>query len=592
MTRLQLMPERHRPGLRFILTLLAALAGAWSAPVAAADKRVALVIGNSAYRSAAPLDNPANDAKLIADTLRKLGFTLVGGGAQLNLDKASLDRAVQDFGAQLTGADAGLFYYAGHGVQVRGNNYLVPVDANPTRAADVDFLMLDTNLVLRQMQAANTRLNIVILDACRNDPFAATRGLALALGSRVRDISGSGLAEMRVPAGTLVSFATQPQSVALDGADGHSPYSRALADAMQKPGLGLFNVFNEVSLEVNRDTNGQQDPYVAHSAIQGDFYFVPPGAAPTQSGTQQLAALPPPASPAPSSAPVFPQADGLFTEHDMQRVQEIAARDKLVTMPTFNIERPDPAVPAALRKLVGIWASDVGFNNGHGRHAMIIVTKVVAPAQVTGFYAWGSPTPNGPQFPAGFDGFEGKVTGAQVTFSAARGYTVTLTPSGDGFSFEQKVTSGQTLKVNLKPVWRLVAAEHSGQARATPAPAASDASAVTRFDGLWAANVVCDKVGNAESFSRDFVAELKNGSLHGEFGVAGQPGFNSFDGKVTRDGAIQVAQSGINGGGPTTRNPAARGREFQFAYTGRLDGSQGRALRVQGRTCHLNLVKQ
>jgi uncharacterized caspase-like protein len=139
-----------------VALLLVMLATCFARP-AVADKRVALVIGNSAYRNVALLENPANDARLIADTLRDLGFALVGGGAQLDLDKASFDRAVQSFGAQLQGADIGLFFYAGHGVQVRGTNYLIPVDANPTREADADFQMLDTTLVLRQMEGAGAR---------------------------------------------------------------------------------------------------------------------------------------------------------------------------------------------------------------------------------------------------------------------------------------------------------------------------------------------------------------------------------------------------------------------------------------------------
>jgi uncharacterized caspase-like protein len=150
---------------------LVILATCFAAP-AVADKRVALVIGNSAYRNVALLENPGNDARLIADTLRDLGFALVGGGAQLDLDKTSFDRAVQSFGTQLQGADVGLFFYAGHGVQVRGTNYLIPVDANPTREADTDFQMLDTTLVLRQMEGAGAHLNLVILDACRNNPSA------------------------------------------------------------------------------------------------------------------------------------------------------------------------------------------------------------------------------------------------------------------------------------------------------------------------------------------------------------------------------------------------------------------------------------
>ena len=126
---------------------------------------------------------------------------------------------MQNFGRQIQGADVALFYYAGHGVQVRGSNYLVPVNANPTREADVDFQMVDVNLVLRQMQGSGTRLNLVILDACRNNPFGA-RGLRS---------SDGGLAQMRAPEGTLISYATQPGNVAQDGGDGHSPYTRALA---------------------------------------------------------------------------------------------------------------------------------------------------------------------------------------------------------------------------------------------------------------------------------------------------------------------------------------------------------------------------
>jgi hypothetical protein len=122
-----------------------------SADPATADKRIALVVGNSAYQNVTQLDNPRNDATLMAETLSGLGFTLIGGHAQLDLDKAALDTDVQNFGRQIQGADVALFYYVGHGVQVNGSNYLVPVGANPTREAGVDFQIVDVNLVLRQM---------------------------------------------------------------------------------------------------------------------------------------------------------------------------------------------------------------------------------------------------------------------------------------------------------------------------------------------------------------------------------------------------------------------------------------------------------
>jgi hypothetical protein len=248
---------------------------------AAADRRVALVIGNSKYQNTAQLDNPRNDATLMADTLRTLGFALVGGGAQLDLNKASLDKAVQSFGRQIQGADVTLFYYAGHGVQVNGANYLIPVDANVTREADVDFQMLDVNKVLHQMDGSGTRLNMVILDACRNNPFGG-RGLRSADG---------GLASMRAPKGTLISYATQPGNVAQDGVNGHSPFTEALASVVREPGLDIFATFNEVGLTVERATNGAQQPWVSSSPIDGKFYFAAPAALP---GPQAAVISPPP----------------------------------------------------------------------------------------------------------------------------------------------------------------------------------------------------------------------------------------------------------------------------------------------------------
>ena len=200
--------------------------------------------------------------------------------------RARLGQAVQDFGRALAGADVGLFYYAGHGLQVQGVNWLVPVDANPTRPQDLDFQMVDADLVLRQMDGAGTKLNLVLLDACRNNPFA-TRGL--------RSLQ-AGLAEMRAPEGTLISYATQPGNVAADGGGRNSPYTAALAASMVQPGLDVFRTFNQVGLQVKRATGGSQQPWVSTSPIDGEFHFMPAG--------PQVAAVvrPPdlPAAPAPA----------------------------------------------------------------------------------------------------------------------------------------------------------------------------------------------------------------------------------------------------------------------------------------------------
>jgi len=248
--------------LRLLVIAFSILWLANSAP-ALADKRVALVIGNSDYRSVARLANPVNDARLIARTLHQYGFDLVGGDAQINLDKAHFEAALQSFGDQVQGADVALFYYAGHGLQVSGRNFLVPVEANPTKEADVYLQAVDTSIVLNQMEDAGTKLNIVLLDACRNSPFSG-RGLRA---------MGGGLAQMQAPEGTLISYATRPGSVALDGARGDSPYTLALVDTISRPGLGLFDVFNEVGLAVKRATGGVQQPWVASSPIEGSFYF-------------------------------------------------------------------------------------------------------------------------------------------------------------------------------------------------------------------------------------------------------------------------------------------------------------------------------
>jgi TPR repeat protein len=246
----------------------------WAATAAAQgagdERRVALVVGNFNYDHVPRLTNPGNDATLIATTLRSLGFTLVGDGAQDNVDKAHFDHLVQDFGRAIQGADVALFYYAGHGMQVDGSNWLVPTDANPTRPQDLEFQMVNAELVLKQMDGAGTRLNLVILDACRNNPFAT-------LGTRAVQ---TGLAQMRAPEGTMISFATQPGNVAADGSGADGPFATALAAAMRQPGQDIFRVFNQVGLTVKRSTNGAQLPWVSSSPIDGEFYFSQTDAAP------------------------------------------------------------------------------------------------------------------------------------------------------------------------------------------------------------------------------------------------------------------------------------------------------------------------
>jgi uncharacterized caspase-like protein len=245
------------------------------ASVAGTEQRVALVIGNGRYRSVPPLQNPPNDARLVADTVTALGFQLVGDGVVLDADRPTMERAIRAFGKRLRGGAVGLFYYAGHGVQIDGENYLVPVSANVEDPADIKYELIGTGYVLDEMRNAGNRLNIVILDACRNNPFGA-RGLR----SYTR-----GLAVMQAPAGTIVSYATQPGNTAADGAGQNSPFASALTASMRKPGLSVFETFNDVGLAVKAMTGGQQQPWFDTSPIEGNFQFRQRSGAPPEAPT-------------------------------------------------------------------------------------------------------------------------------------------------------------------------------------------------------------------------------------------------------------------------------------------------------------------
>ena len=228
----------------------------------ASTKRLALVIGNAAYENAPPLKNPANDAVDIAGVLSKLGFSVEHG---VNLTQRQMKAMIREFGQKLKDGGQGLFYFAGHGIQLRGRNYLIPVDANIQSETDVEDQGVDTNLMLGMMDEAGNALNVVILDACRNNPF-----------SRSFRSASNGLAQMDAPSGTLIAYATAPGSVASDGNARNGLYTQELLKNMQMPGLSIEEVFKRVRISVRNSTAGKQTPWEASSLI-GDFYFTAAG---------------------------------------------------------------------------------------------------------------------------------------------------------------------------------------------------------------------------------------------------------------------------------------------------------------------------
>jgi uncharacterized caspase-like protein len=252
------------------IVLIASMIGT-SLPAAAA-KRVALVIGNGAYQNTEPLPNPANDGREVAAALRRLGFDVIEGTDQ---DKGGMQTLLRQFSAELQGADASLFFYAGHGLQVQRRNWMVPVDAALQSEIDLPFEGVAVDTVLELMEDT-TPLRLVFLDACRDNPLA--RRLSRSAPSRSLDV-GRGLARMNNRIGTLIAFATEPDQVALDGDGNHSPFTDALLEHIGTPGLEVRQMLSRVRATVIADTDGQQLP-LDTSALVDDFYFVPPEAAP------------------------------------------------------------------------------------------------------------------------------------------------------------------------------------------------------------------------------------------------------------------------------------------------------------------------
>jgi hypothetical protein len=247
---------------------------------AVGERRVALVIGNAAYKTVGALDNPVNDARDIAAKLKGLGFDVV---RVENGTKQQMERGIGEFSRKLGPDTVGLFYYAGHGLQVNGHNFLVPVDARIESEPTVRLETVDLDAVLDQMSAAKSRVNLVILDACRNNPFE----------HRFRAVSG-GLASIDAPMGTLIAYATAPGKVAADGQGRNALYTANLLQALDEPGLKVEDVLKHVRIKVSEATDGQQTPWES-SSLTGDFYFRPPSGA-----AAPVVAAPPPAAAAPA----------------------------------------------------------------------------------------------------------------------------------------------------------------------------------------------------------------------------------------------------------------------------------------------------
>jgi hypothetical protein len=248
-----------------VLILLVLLSVVAASVPARAERRVALVVGNAAYQYTARLANPTNDADDMTAALRKVGFEVI---AAKDVDKRSLEMAMANFGRQAQEADAALVYYAGHGIQYQGLNYLMPVDARLEDEYSINYELMRIDDVLFALSKARG-VKILILDACRNNPLAerlSSRGV-------YRDLAQTrGLARIEAPRGMLVAFATQSDQVAVDGVGRNSPFTGALLKEIEEPGIEIATLFRRVALDVNRATGGRQLPELSIS-MAGEFYL-------------------------------------------------------------------------------------------------------------------------------------------------------------------------------------------------------------------------------------------------------------------------------------------------------------------------------
>jgi hypothetical protein len=272
--------------MRYVIIFLSLVCMVFSADAARADRRVAFVVGNGAYKNVQPLPNPPIDAKSMASVLRNVGFEVVEG---TNLTRDKMTERLLEFGKKAQGADVALFFYAGHGIAISGTNYLLPIDADIKSEMDVKLgAAINIDLTLDQTMG-DAKVKLVFLDACRDNPFAAK----MKANSATRSVNvQTGLAEMKSGEGTLIAFATGPGQTALDGQEGtNSPFTRALMANIAKPGIEIQQAMTQVRAQVNEETNKGQLPW-GHTNLIGSVYLNG-GAAPA------TAAVPSSSGPAP-----------------------------------------------------------------------------------------------------------------------------------------------------------------------------------------------------------------------------------------------------------------------------------------------------
>jgi len=502
---------RNRLLMRIFVTAIVLVISPWLIQPALAQARVALVIGNGAYEKVPELPNPTQDAADIGRALERLGFKVT----QIkNATAQAMRNAMMEFGRTAEGSEMGVVFYAGHGMEVGGENWLIPIGAELRSDADIENEAVSLRSISLQVSKAR-KIGLVILDACRNNPFAAKMKRSISTRAVVR-----GLAPTEPSENVLIAYAARDGTTAGDGDGRNSPFTTALLHHIETPGLEISFLFRRVRDDVMTATKREQQPFVYGSLSKEEIYLkaavaavqaspAPAPVPPVRTEDEQfwqaiqtsnvaglyeeflsryprsnhvadarqrirdlkakeIAAIAPSASStkpetlANLASEAKPLDRNLFTAEDGRKIAAIAATQQL-NMPNFTITRgPDgPLDPNS--KFVGVWSNKQGWAKGKGRYGMLIVTEVSATGLAKGYYLWGNSTKaSWTKDPAGYKSFQEfiagnafSITGTEVS-AKLNNNVLTLT------SFKKDKPS-ETSRIDLRPVWQLVRARDQAE---------------------------------------------------------------------------------------------------------------------------------
>ncbi|QOZ06373.1 caspase family protein [Bradyrhizobium sp. CCBAU 51765] len=475
-----------------------------SPPALAQQVRVALVVGNGAYEKVPELPNPMRDATDVGRALERLDFKVT---QVKNATAQEMRKAVIEFGRSAEGADLAVVFYAGHGMEVGGENWLIPINAELRSDADIESEAISLRSVSLQVSKAR-KLGLIILDACRNNPFAAKMKRSISTRAVAR-----GLAPTEPSDNVLIAYAARDGTTASDGDGRNSPFTASLLRHIETPGLEISFLFRRVRDDVMSATRREQQPFVYGSLSKEEIYLK----APVTSAQPPAASTPAPAapaedekfwlaiqtstvaglyeeflaryprsgraaearkriedikaaevaaasSPAASSSSNASERQGLeekavvrnlFAPEDSQKVAAIAAAQHL-KLPSFKISSTQDVSSKPGSKLVGVWSNKSGWANGKGRHAMLIVTEVSATGLVRGYYLWGPPTKaSWAKDEAGYRSFAEYITDNKFSVTGTP-VTVRMGKNVLALSSFKQDSPSEKVSIELRAVWRLV----------------------------------------------------------------------------------------------------------------------------------------